>query len=300
MAAMPMDVEAAMEVEKDAPFPTAAGESYPTTQLLDHEKPFVVRDSAFLKRYMIKPPLGYALLLGSSQYDAAREPLLCVKTDLDSMQEVLSSKGWDVEVPYGSFTSREDYEAAVQKLRGKQDLGKYSCFMLYFSGHGMPEGLLLQENSLVPFKAVIDMVQDIQALRGKPKILIFDCCRGREGLGGGGGWQTSGNPNVRKLGENFTDTHHDMIVCFACSHNTESISAVTHGSLFTQHFVIAMRQFSQHISFVEVLDQAKGGTLHIAREVFKTNQQSVSYNGLNAQLLLKGESEFFLQEKKLF
>lgn len=295
-----MEVETAMEVEKDAPFPMAASESYPKTQLLDHEERFrfVVQDYAFLKRYMIKAPLGYALLLGSSQYDAAREPLLCVKTDLDSMEEVLSSKGWKVEVPYGygSFTiNSENYEEAVRKLREKQDLSKYSCFMFYFSGHGTPEGLLLQGNVLVPFKTVIDTVQDIQALLGKPKILIFDCCRGREGCEGvgGGGWQTSGNPNVLKLGENFADTHHDMIVCFACSHNTESLSAVSHGSLFTQHFVVAMRQFSEHISFVEVLDQAKGGTLHVARELFKTNQQSVSYNGLNAQLLLKGESTLF-------
>ena len=278
------------ELESGLLFPMTIEESYPATQLLDHEKPFVVRDSRFLKRYTINSPLGYALLLGSSQFDATTEPLLCVKTDLVIMETVLKDTGWHVKAPYGPSTSWENYTDAMEELREKSDLRSYSCFMFYFSGHGTPEGILLQPQTLVPFKGVIDAIQGIKSLEGKPKILIFDCCRQDSTTHSAGFNEVGGNPNVLKLGEHFAETHNDMIVCFACSHNTKSLSAVSHGSLFTMHLVTALSRFSHDLSFVEILDQAKGGTLHIARQLFHSNQQPVSYSGLNAQLLLKGET----------
>ena len=278
------------ELESESLLPMAIEEFYPATQLMDHEKPFVVHDNRFLKRYTINPPLGYALLLGSSKFDATSEPLLCVKTDLKTMKCVLEDTGWHVKAPYGPSTSGENYADAMEELRGKSDLSSYSCFMFYFSGHGTPEGMLLQPHNLAPFKEVIDAIQGIKSLEGKPKILIFDCCRQDSTDHSAAFSQREGNANVLKLGEHFAETHNDMIVCFACTHNTKSLSAVSHGSLFTMHLATALSRFSHDLSFVEIVDQAKGGTLHIARQLFRSNQQPVSYSGLNAQLLLKGET----------
>ena len=279
-------------VQSDGAFPVAKPDRSSLTGLIEHDKPFLAKDRQFIKRYLIRQPLGYALLLGSSRYynaaDGQESHLLCVEKDLDSMRAVLSSGGWEVDTPHGDSTEKENYAEVMQVLREK-DLKSHSCFMLYYSGHGSPEGMLLQPNyDLISFKEVVNMVLSMDDLLGKPKILIFDCCRENPLCQA----ESQGclNSGFKSLGENFAATHHDMIICFACSNNTASLGALSDGSIFTQHFVVAMREFGKELSFVELLDQAKGNTLHVARSVFKMNQQPVSYSGLNAQLLLKGQN----------
>ena len=258
--------------------PVANSESAPAENLLDYEERFLDKDRKFLKRYMMKPPMGYALLLGCKQYDDTDQPLLCVDKDLNSMTKVLNEIGIE-EANSGSRTTKEDYERMKHSLLSKKDLNKYSCFMLYYSGHGSPDGLLLYPNHEVPFKHVLEMVQGIPALHGKPKILIFDCCRG--------------NDDCNTAGLDFMEssTFGDMIVCFACTHNAVSINVVLDGSVFTQHFVVALREFRHETSFVDLLDQAKGNTFQVVRSLFDRRQQAVSYNYLNAQLMLRGEEK---------
>ena len=280
---------AALGLDKGGPVQSdgsyvVAKEHYPMASMMVHDQLYLhPHNRNYIMRYLVKPPIGYALLLGSSRY---KEPLQCVERDLKAMGEVLSEGGWEINVPCGCYTEKDSYEKEVQMLQEK-DLKKYSCFMFYFSGHGCPEGMLLEPNcELIPFKDVVDMVLHLNDLRGKPKILIFDCCRVNtacEGKSFGGS-----NPTFMSLGEKFADTYRDMIVCFACSNNAPSYSAHTDGSIFTQHFAISLRELGRKISFVELLDQAKGGTLHVADLMYDMKQQPVSYSGLNAQLLLKG------------
>lgn len=270
-------------VQSDGGLVVVPDEHYSTADLMDHDQPFLPEKN-FIKRYYITPPLGYALLLGSSRYAASN--LRCVEKDLQSMEEALREGGWDVGKPCGCYTEKDGYEKTVQMLREK-DLKKYSCFMVYYSGHGCPEGMLLQPNyDLVPFKDVVDMVVRLDNFDGKPKILIFDCCRenGNHAHENMGPTQS----NFRTLGENFAEMYNDTIICFACSNNTASLTAHEDGSIFTQHFAKKLRLFGKDLSFVDLLSQAKGDTFNVAREMFNMSQQPVSYSGLNAQLLLRG------------
>lgn len=272
-------------VQSDGGLVIVPEERYSRADLMNHDQPFFPKENRdFIMRYYIKQPIGYALLLGSSRY--GRSTLRCVEKDLQSMEEVLREGGWDVDKPCGCYTEKAGYEETLQMLREK-DLKKYSCFMVYYSGHGGPEGMLLQPNyDLVPFKDVVDVVMRLDDLDRKPKILIFDCCRGNddcadEGLGGS-------QSNFRTLGENFAALYNDTIICFACSNNRSSFTANEDGSIFTQHFAKKLQWFGKNLSFVDLLSQAKGDTFNVAREMFKMSQQPVSYSGLNAQLLLKG------------
>ena len=267
-------------VQSDGSFLVTKPESV-AALLMDHDERFFQPDRKYIRRYLIRPPLGYALLLGSSRCSAAEEPLKCVEKDLQVMGEVLSEGGWEVNTPYRCNAVMRDYEEVMQGLGGR-DMKKYSCFMFYFSGHGSPEGMLFQPNgNVVRFKDTIDTVVRLGDLLGKPKILIFDCCRECGDKG-------SSESNFNSLAEQFESKYHDTIVCYACTKYTPSLGAHENGSIFTQNFAKKLQRFGRELSFVDLLSQAKGETACVAQVRFEMDQQPISHSGLNAQLLLKG------------
>ena len=251
--------------------------------LMNHDMKYRYQGkSGHIMRYLITRPFGYALLLGSSRYKTSEGPLKCVETDLAAMEVVLRDSGWDMDAPYGCNAEKEGYEEKIQELR-QANLEKYSCFLFYFSGHGSHEGMLFQpDGGVVAYKNVIDDVIALEHFRGKPKILIFDCCRTE--CGG------SESNAVKSLGEKFASKYHDTIVCFACTDNTTSMALGDAGSIFTQNFVMKLDEFGRELSFVDLLTQAKGETYMMTKSRFGPDkaQQPVSYSGLNSQLLLKG------------
>ena len=240
-----------------------------------------------IMRYLITPPLGYALLLGSSRYSTREGRLKCVETDLAVVQAVLRDGGWQVDSPYGCNAEKQGCEEKIREL-GQANLEQYSCFLFYFSGHGSHEGMLFQpDGGVIPYKHVVDSVLALEDLRGKPKILIFDCCRTDCGSTD---CSSSENKAVKSLGEHFAAKYHDTIVCFACTANTTSMALGDDGSIFTRNFASKLDQFGKVMSFVELLTQAMGETFIMTRYRFGSEeaQQPISYSGLNSQLLLKG------------
>lgn len=279
-----LGLEKGRPVQSDGSFLVTTPEYYSVAALMNHDEGYFHRQNRnYIRRYLIKRPLGYALLLGSSHYNVSEQPLQCVEKDLQVMGAVLVEGGWEVNVPHGCNTEVRNYREVMGGLGGK-DLKRYSCFMFYFSGHGSPEGILLQPNGdVIKFEEVINSVRQLEDLKGRPKILIFDCCRGSGDDGGlRSGFMSLG-------GEQFASKYHDMVVCFACTNNATSVAAHENGSIFTQNFATKMRQFGRELSFVDLLSQVTGETYYVVRERYKLDQHPVSYSGLTAQLLLKGE-----------
>lgn len=272
-----------MAAETDGCFLVSREEYCALGNLMDYEEKYFDQEKkGHIMRYLMTPPLGYALLLGSSRYNTSDGPLKCVETDLEVMKNVLKDSGWTVESPYGCNTEREGCRKKIKEL-GQANLACYSCFMFYFSGHGSKEGMLFQpDGGVLPFKEAIDSVVALESLQGKPKILIFDCCRTDCG-------STEGNP-LKSLGEDFASRYNDTIICFACTANTAAMALGNAGSIFTQNFAKKLEEFGKEMSFVELLTQAKGETYHMTSSRFgrAMAQQPVSYSGLNSQLLLKG------------
>jgi hypothetical protein len=258
--------------------------------LMNHERSYFDR-TGHIMRYLITPPLGYALLLGSSRYSTREGQLKCVETDLAVVEAVLRDSGWQVDSPYGCNAEKQGCEKKIREL-GQADLEQYSCFLFYFSGHGSHEGMLFQpDGGVIPYKHVVDSVIALEDLWGKPKILIFDCCRTDCG--------SSENKAVKSLGEQFAANYHDTIVCFACTANMTSIALGESGSIFTQNFASKLDQFGREMSFVELLTQAMGETFIMTRYRFgpEEAQQPISYSGLNSQLLLK-ETRLTTEDKE--
>ena len=281
-----LGLEKGRPVESDGSVLLTTPEYFAVAALMNHdERYFHPQNRNYIRRYLIKKPLGYALLLGSSHYnvaDVAHQPLKCVEKDLRVMEEMLREGGWEVSVPYGCNTEVGNYRDEMRKLGGR-DMKSYSCFMFYFSGHGSPEGMLLQPNGdVVRFEEVINSVRRLEDLQGRPKILIFDCCRG-------GGDDCAVGSRFMSLGEQFASKYHDMVVCFACTNNATSVAGHENGSVFTQNFARKMRQLGRELSFVDLLSQVTGETYYVVRQRYDMDQHPVSYSGLTAQLLLKGE-----------
>ena len=279
-------------VQSDGSFLVSRTEYCGMAALMNHEERYFHAENrkSYIRRYLIKRPIGFAILLGSSRYDASAQPMKCVEKDLESMRMVLEEGGWEVDTPYGCNVDREGYDTIERELRGR-DLKKYSCFMFYFSGHGSLEGMLLEpDGDPVPFKDVVDMVLRLEDFQRKPKILIFDCCRGNDAACEDEGASRS----FKSLGDHFASKYHDMIVCFACTKNATSVAAHENGSIFTQNFAKKLQWFGSRMSFVDLLTQAMGETFHVVKSMFEMDQQPVSYSGLNAQLLLRGECALYL------
>ena len=250
-----------------------------TGDLMDHDERYLhPLNRNYIRRYLIRRPLGYALLLGSSRYNVEEQPLDCVEKDLKEMGAVLREGGWAVHAPHGSATTISGYQQELEKLK-TSNLENYSCFMFYFSGHGSQEGIRLQpDGHCVPFMAVVNDVVKLTGLLGKPKIIIFDCCRTDRCVEGF-------NPlDCKDFATNYCDT----IVCYACSSNNVSIALGKHGSIFTQIFAKKLQYLGRRMSFVELLNQARGETYHVTKLRFKMGQQPISESSLNCQLLLKG------------
>lgn len=264
-----------MEVQRDGPILVTSPEYCDMAGLMTNDQKYLhPENNKYIMRYLIQKPLGYALLLGSSRYPT-EQPLLCVEKDLKDMEAVLKDGGWDVHQPHNGTTTIVGYEHELGKLK-RLDLNNYSCFMFYFSGHGSKEGILLQPyGDCVSYKSVTDSIVNLRGLQGKPKIIIFDCCRRMDG-------------ELSSPGCDFATGYHDTIICYACSSNATSIALGKDGSVFTQNFAKKLQQFGREMSFVELLNQAKGETYHVIKSRFKQAQQPVSESGLNCQLLLKG------------
>ena len=272
-------------VETDGPFLVSRDDHCTLDHLMNYDRGYFKR--GHIMRYLITPPLGYALLLGSSRYSTREGQLKCVETDLAVVQAVLRDSGWQVDSPYGCNAEKQGCEEKIREL-GQANLEKYSCFLFYFSGHGSHEGMLFQpDGGVIPYKHVVDSVLALEDLRGKPKILIFDCCRTDCGSTD---CSSSENKAVKSLGEHFAAKYHDTIVCFACTANTTSMALGDDGSIFTRNFASKLDQFGKVMSFVELLTQAMGETFIMTRYRFGSEeaQQPISYSGLNSQLLLKG------------
>ena len=268
-------------VESDGGFLVSKEDYCSQPHLMKHENKYLqeAEKTRYIMRYLMARPLGYALLLGSSSYNASEEPLKCVQRDLWVMREVLRESGWEVDSPLDCSTTRESYENRLGQLK-QMNLEKYSCFLFYYSGHGSHKGMLFPPNrAVVTYKEVIDDVFALEHLQGKPKILVFDCCRTDH---------QSGEEPLGSLRQHFASTYHDMIVCFACAANAASMALGPAGSIFTQNFAKKLQEFGREMTFEDLLTQAKGETYHMALSRFGVAQRPVSNSGLIYQLLLKG------------
>ena len=257
----------------------------------------IQEESGIVPCYEVRKPIGYALLLGCDRTPDDPQFLL-IRQDLVLMEETLSDGGWVVSNPClnaGSLnlTACNDYLNSLKDDRSLM-LDKYSCFMFYYSGHGISEGLLLSDGRCIPYEEIVTRISSIPALVNKPKIFIFDSCRTaidrkKESQGIWNYLPFNKSIDLRHNEQKMRDypPPHTVISFSACE-GMASFLDDDSGSFYTRDLSNKLKQYGKLLSFGEILTLVNGGAALLAQGA-KKEQRPVTYSSLDRLLVLNCE-----------
>ena len=254
-----------------------------------------------VKSYKVKEPIGYALLLYSNQTTESKSELDSVQVDIANMSDVLTRKRWMVTcAPYPLDKPSLMYElhklndlAMETELYGEPRLGDYSLFLLYYTGHGNAEGVVLNDGQLVPYAEIVTRVSSIDCLRDKPKIFIFDSCQEKQAMSLHFGNFTTKHPTLesvyqqnKELFKPYPPAH--TLLCFSACEGLTSLMDKNEGSYYTLALSHALRQFGDRLSLPEIITQVNGGTKAVVSSSShgRELQQPMFKSTLEKQLVL--------------
>ena len=76
--------------------------------------------------------------------------------------------------------STEEIKSFISKI-SKDDYTESDCIVLFILSHGNDKGEIIgNDNKLLKLEWIIQKLQDIQTLHGKPKLIFVQACRGEE------------------------------------------------------------------------------------------------------------------------
>ena len=78
-----------------------------------------------------------------------------------------------------SNLSREELLTELRSLAQKDELSGHDAIVISLNSHGCSEHYLCADDKYVNFEEIFDIFSDenCEHLRGKPKIILFNCCR---------------------------------------------------------------------------------------------------------------------------
>ena len=67
----------------------------------------------------------------------------------------------------------------IDEQVNREECKSYDAFTLYIHTHGIDDTILCKNNNRIHFYQIVEIFKDenCEALKNKPKIIIFDCCR---------------------------------------------------------------------------------------------------------------------------
>lgn len=259
------------------------------------------KGDADIRSYVIKEPVGYALLLGCETHTSQEHPSPSVREDINSMENTLKKLDWKVYSPCVDGTRTIDLtvdscEQIINNLESPE-LNECSCFMLYYSGYGVASGVVGSSGRVVTYKDIVTKLSGLATIEGKPKIFIFDCCRNKaqkemENLQNQfGKMNLSYNEELEdRLRQDRSTNDYpppDCVLCFsACEGSTGHMTYKMNGSYFTRKLCHTLLHFGQRLPFTEIMTQVYGGTVGVSMNVFGVGQQPVLCSTLNRSLVL--------------
>ena len=280
----------------------------------------LIDDQRQIRKYEIKEPIGFAILLGSDR-NGTEEPTTCVRHDLTLMARSLKAcpGKWKISSPcikegsHDVILTRDRLHEIIEDLKNSPtQFAPYSCFLFYYSGHGISSGVVLCDGKVVSYKSIVESLC-IQALKDKPKIFVFDSCRhdsdieNYEEAGGlskdEGIEGKSGIPFHKHIDLKFQEVKKEegyppenTGIYFSAADGMPGFGYEGIGSIYTLQLSHALPQFCQALSFCEIMTQVNGMTVRISqlrlnddKEKNQRVQQPVCYSTLNKLLILSGK-----------
>ena len=286
----------------------------------------LIDDQRQIKKYKIEEPIGFAVLLGSDR-NGTDEPATCVYKDLILMTRSLKMcpGKWEISNPCireGShdviLTPDRLHEIIEDLTNSPTRLAPYSCFLFYYSGHGISSGVVLCDGNVISYKSIVESLC-IPALKDKPKIFIFDSCRhdsdienyeeaagewsNEEGIEGKSGIPSFHDHIDQKFQEEKKQEEKNQGypppntgIYFSAAEGMPCVGYQEIGSIYTLQLSHALPQFCSALSFCEIMTQVNGMTVRISEVCLNDNkegtrrvQQPMGYNTLNKLLVLSGK-----------
>lgn len=251
-------------------------------------------------QYEMTEPLGFAVLTGNScQPDGVVSQF--AKIDLELMERTLDRSDWGIYTPCSLYDDimfdHSVFETTIDHLSRNEGLGNYSCFLFYYTGHGVDREIVAGNGERIPYWDVVHRLSELPALcdTNKPKIFIFDTCRGIEKVDpnfeikdGSRCMQVLYWYDESKQGYDESKIA-DTIVCFAACLGGESIaleanrSGYRSGSIYTMQLAHAIQRHRATLSFSQIVTIAQRGTVLVSRALDRCHQPE--YRSSLTQLL---------------
>ena len=281
----------------------------------------LIDDQRQIKKYEIEEPIGFAVLLGSDR-NGTEEPTTCVCKDLILMARSLKAcpGKWEISSPciregtHDVILTPGRLREIIEDLTNSPTrFAPFSCFLFYYSGHGISSGVVLCDGNTVSYKSIVESLC-IPALKDKPKIFIFDSCRHDSDIENyeeaAGEWSneegTEGKSGIPNFHEHIDlkfqkEKNHgypppNTGIYFSAADGMPCVGYHGIGSIYTLQLSHALPQFCSALSFCEIMTQVNGMTVRISEACLNDNkernrrvQQPVHYSTLNKLLVLSGK-----------
>ena len=128
---------------------------------------------------MTSNPSGFCVIINIVNFDGNTQ-----LERVDSIKSVylISETFNQLNFKLKIFHDLKDYEikSKLNQLLNSEECESYDCFVLYIHSHGKEHGFITANNNVIEYHEIFDLFsnKNSQKLIGKPKLILFDCCRG--------------------------------------------------------------------------------------------------------------------------
>ena len=157
------------------------------------------------------------------------------------LNAALQGRGLRVEAPWIDQPGGEPMLERLRQVLASEVRPTDDGFVFCFCGHGDTTELLGNDNVRTSYQAIIDAI-DTEKLRGKPKLVVFDCCRGN---------------TTSELGQ--LRLPKDMILARSTALTTRAFEQPSIGNVYSNRLAAAIRSHAAAHSVVDLLKLTQGG-----------------------------------------
>ncbi|XP_029018314.1 caspase-6-like [Betta splendens] len=220
---------------------------------------------------------GLALIFNYEEFDPdlKMNPRFGSETDCKNLKRSLKGLGFEVNV----FTNlRQEVLKETISKTAKDDHSNADCLLVVFMSHGHGGHVYTYDGELA-IKDITDKFRGTKckSLAGKPKIFIFQACRGSEHDQPVDSANTE--VNIIEAGSiNTFPAGSDFIMCYSVAKGFFSFRSTVNGSWYIQDLCKLLEKYGDSLEFTQLLTlvnrdvATRDGRMRINHDYVKTKQ----------------------------
>ncbi|KAK2817523.1 hypothetical protein Q5P01_025714 [Channa striata] len=196
---------------------------------------------------------GLALIFNQEYFEVNMSTRRGTRVDRNNLEKTLTGLGFEV-LCYNDYTKAKVLSEITKAATA--DHSEADCFLLAFMSHGEDENVYASDGQ-ISIRDITAMFKGTvcPSLAGKPKIFIWQACRGREFDDPVTACSsTESEENEVEAGAVQTlPAGADFIMCYSVAEGYFSIRDIFFGSWFIQDLCEVLQQFGDSREFVDLL-----------------------------------------------